>query len=121
MQPSAAVAHRSTGMSRMLSRLVGVVALTLALGGCAQTLQRNVEHEPILDKETNTLWIVEKVVQSQADDKILITICHRDGSPACLRMSPTDARDAGDYSRWIESVRAELKRTPAPAQVIREQ
>jgi hypothetical protein len=82
----------------------------LALGGCSTSLQREVLYAPVFDASTHTLWLVEKNTQVASDDELRVTLCHREASPACVRVRPMDMRDGDDYRRWLETIPASVRR-----------
>jgi hypothetical protein len=91
-----------------MSRLVFVACFTLF--GCTPALQRTVIGEPIVDETTRTIWIVESDTKSATEDRLVVVVCHREASPACVRVTPQDMRDGSDYSRWLDTMPVEVRR-----------
>lgn len=94
-------------MTRLLP-LIGVV-----LAGCAPVLSRNVIGEPIFDKATGTLWVVELDEEDAVDDRLFFVVCHREAAPACVRLPPQDMREGHEYSRWLDTLPIEVRRLAA--------
>jgi hypothetical protein len=94
---------------------IAISALTAALlCSCAGTLERQVLCRTVYAERTDTLWLVEKDTQRSAPDEIAVIVCHRDATPACIRVKPLDARDSSDYAHWLESLRAQSTAAAAP-------
>src|SRR5688500_18083521 len=79
----------------------------LGLGACAPALQRDLVYKPIYIPQTDTLWLIEKErsgASAAAVESISIILCHRDATPACVRVRPLEPRTRSEYTRWHSSL-----------------
>jgi len=99
------------GMPAFLAmRLLAFVPLPLlALAGCAG-MTRTVPYPPFHDPQTGTVWIVEYDTRSGQDDAVSVIVCHREASPACVRVNPQDVRSGPEYGAWLNSMPPEVRR-----------
>lgn len=97
------------------SWLVAIGAI--GLSACAPKLAREIVH-PHYETRTGTLWFVEKDSQDSTDDVLRVTLCHREATPACIRVVPQDVRDNRDYVQWIESIPKAVRALAASAGTV---
>jgi hypothetical protein len=100
-----------SGLGKLLA------ASMLALGACAPTLQRDLLYEPIYIPQTETLWLIEKESRASAAraEAISVIVCHREATPACIRVRPVDPLTRMDYTRWHSSIPASPSQAVASA------
>jgi hypothetical protein len=87
-----------------------LLACAVITTGCVATTQRNLVQSAMFDASTGTMWLVEKDTHSDVNDEIAVLVCHREASPACVRVIPRDMRDSGEYSRWLDTLPAEVRK-----------
>jgi hypothetical protein len=83
------------------------------LSGCMPVIERSVLFRPIYVPHTGTLWLIEKQIRPSQSEELAVIVCHRDATPACIRVLPVDARDGGDYSRWLGTMPREIRELAA--------
>lgn len=84
--------------------VVACVASCVCLFGCAPSLERQLLTKPIYVARTDTLWLVERETSPSTADRVAVIVCHREATPACIRVIPLEARDSTDYARWVNSI-----------------
>jgi hypothetical protein len=99
---------------RRLNPPVAIGVALVLVAACSPRWTREVaQYRPLVHQDT--VWIVEHDHRNGRDDEVRVIVCHREGRPARVRVTPPDVNKA-DYARWVaalpEPERAAIQREP---------